>query len=786
MKGKQVSIHNLKGGMQSDRDARRIPNQAFQKLVNVEYNRQGRLVKTRGYDLMEIACSGEVKDIHRIENNAGEEVGYLIGEDKTRFVSSLNQGPLQDHSFALCRSKFLSGGSDRQFYISEDGAGLRSLRKWYYSSPYGKDGLAGIEASNLSKAFVGLTGNTTTIRINQKDIVNDDSTIKIGKSSYSNLIIRMTNPTPYFSPGNKVKAIYFPVKSDTITGTVNITLKTVSGLDGGLLSTDTASFTHGDARITVPLASPRILFDESVGTVISINLGHDGTLGENITLHRGLKLYAESIDDFTNQYYDREPVMGFGLDLTTLAPGSYSYAIAIEDISGSIGNQGDSVSLAKLDTNVAEVFLYSLAPILQARPDNAEISKVIFGRSLVGGGTIYQLYSMDYAVLLSRSAMTSTSPWVAGGSEALLPPNYFIDLIPDSDLSATPLPTNHYPPFGIDPLMYSLTLFRSRAWVLARIVDVADVTRTFLRYSEVDIFDYWDPLNELSIPDDLIGSQPLREDMLLVWSRFRTYRVSPVGSGFEWLKIADIGIGGPDLPSYIGKTEASQLSWATNEAIYWVNQFGLYKYDGAAVVFLPASNQVLSYIQKIIQGNGVFQSFEKGQQLWLSGTIDEGNCIMVLDYFNNTISLQIREKKIISISELEEVYFGLTGGIAKQSLGWSEEGNPLESTIISKRFQANDFSRIRLYYFGISYVTQTEGILNLEFEFSTGKKVTKTIDISSPETGKIVSEIIQVYGEGDWFQFKITHNQDENFEILDMELGATPTTLMFAEMPSNA
>jgi hypothetical protein len=270
--------------------------------------------------------------------------------------------------------------------------------------------------------------------------------------------------------------------------------------------------------------------------------------------------------------------------------------------------------------------------------------------------------------------------------------------------------------------------------------------------------------------------------MLLAFSRTRTYLITPSGTGFEWVKIADVGIGSLSLGSAIGTTEAVRLSCATNEAIYWVNDNGAYKYDGSSVSHLPASIQVLSKIQSAISNSGIMMSVEKDLTVWLSWS---GN-ILVFDIFNQAITSQSRSHTIISVSSDGSIlYFGYSGGIAQRSADWSENSTPLTSTIITKKFASNDLSRIQMYYFGLTYKVKDSGSLSLSFEFSTGATVIKTIDLTQGDYD-LNTTMLEVYGEGDWFQLTITHDDNEDFEIVDYTIGARPINLTFMEASSGA
>jgi hypothetical protein len=76
--------------------------------------------------------------------------------------------------------------------------------------------------------------------------------------------------------------------------------------------------------------------------------------------------------------------------------------------------------------------------------------------------------------------------------------------------------------------------------------------------------------------------------------------------------------------------------------------------------------------------------------------------------------------------------------------------------------------------------------LSIKFTFSTGKEVIKTVDLEDGTEGDIKQTQFEIYGEGEWFEFEVTHEDAGNFTILDYVIGAMPINLVFNEGSSGA
>jgi hypothetical protein len=801
---KQVSIQELNGGMQYDKDARRIPNKAFQNLVNAEYNKRGKLVKSKGYDSLPVVCSGDVKDVQKIIDTSLASVGFLIAEGNTRFVSALTALPTQDHSFARARSKFLRESSGRMFYISDDGTGnARTLRRWYYDPPYGVDLEAGIPPVTVRPYLSRYLADTEIAHCTVFDNTNNDNSFKIALTTGDNYIqidCGLNHPT--LRVGNKFNKIVVPIKA-CAGWSGNRTLYCSVGYIGDSINqTTTTVITEASTRVEFTFSEPIDLLrlGSGSGNVLRItimpNTNYSAT--EYVTFYRAQKwlidseevsgvgttrIYSTSVGNSTHT--DREIVLGLVLSNANLVSGDYYYETLSEDTLGRRSNILDPIYKTKETLDATYLKLtYALIDTGESEPieffdlsANPSLIRMVPVRTMVEGGTFYEVGSFLVSKLIyygtNMSFTSETTPWTASGytGQRVVGPKSYID----SRVTAIPANQDYAYPLSLNPLMYSLTYFRNRAWVLARITDAMGVVATFLRYSEVDVYDYFDPLSELGIPDDIIETQALREDSMLSWSRTKTYLITPVGTGFEWLKIADTGIGGSSMASTVGTSEASRFSCATNDAIYWINERGAYKYDGSSVTHLPMSIQVLSLILEAIAADAVFMSVEKDWAVWLSWS----NKILVLDFLNQAIVSQLRSKTIISTTEDgSSLYLGYLNGIAQRSADWAEEATALVSTIITKRFASDDLKRIQLYYFGMTYRVKASGSLTLVFEFSTGKTVTKTLDLTVGDND-LETTYLEVYGEGSWFQITMTHSTNIDFEIIDYVLGATPEDMKF-------
>ncbi len=811
--GKQVPIHDLKGGMWPDKDERRIPNRAFKSLVNVEYNKQGKLIKSKGYDDLGSVCAGAVKDIQRILDSGLAQVGYLIAEETARFVSDLTGAPAQDHSFSKARSKFLKDGSDRYFYVSDNGTGdVRSLKKWYYSSPYGIEIAAGIPipdmtyaSSFFSEVLTG-AGVNPCLYTNAFDSGNDDVSLQLDLDHADNLLYMLCpSEHPILKMSGTFKEIWVPVKNYNLADFVadNFISCTIEGTKvDGTSGTETIvgvnSLGTGLLCIKFTFVNEYKYLDPSNPLKITL-FPSTPTAGKYVQFYRAKPFLIHGDGDSQGHtikintsgtvetlYSDRELNLGFVTDKFILDR-PYTQNFSWVSSTGLLGNMGDPSYTAEADKyDWTDGISISIAELWDHLINGNEtqlidIESLQYGRSLVGGGTIYRAASFKKTRLIQYKDYGFEKSGKFGVYVSI-PCSQIQDCLSDAELSATPMPTDANNPDALNPLMNSLFYHRSRAFMLARIADANGIISTYIRWSEVDIYDYWDPLNEMFIPDNIIECRPLREDMFLAFSRTRTYRIDPSGTSFEWVKIADVGIGSLSLASSIGTTTATQLSCATNEAIFWVNDFGAYKFDGASATLIPASLNILSMIQAAIANDGIMMVSERDQSIWLSWS----GQVLVFDLVNQAISSQSRSHTILSISsDGSTIYFGYSGGIAQRSADWSENSTPLTSTIITKKFAANDLSRIQLFYFGLTYRVKASGSLSLSFEFSTGAIVTKTIDLTQGSYD-LNTVLLDVYGEGDWFQLTITHDDNEDFEIVDYVIGARPINLVFMEASSNA
>jgi hypothetical protein len=345
-----------------------------------------------------------------------------------------------------------------------------------------------------------------------------------------------------------------------------------------------------------------------------------------------------------------------------------------------------------------------------------------------------------------------------------MPPSVLMDLVQDVDLGSTPLPDSADSPLTLDFLPDTLTLFRSRLFGLVEIEDASGQLTTFIRYSEVDIFDYFPALNEIAIPDDLIGLCPLREDMLLAFSETKVYRITPSGTEFEWVKIADVGLSNP------------RLVVATNESVTFGNIFGIHVFDGSVVNMLPASNDVLSLIRTAVANQGTLNIAPSLQKVFLSLHEGATNTVLIIDTFVRAISSLKSSGNLTCISDIEGVsYFGFTNALRKRVDSYSSV-----STLKSKRFASNDLDRIQLYYMSVRHLVGV-GSLSIKFTFSTGKEVIKTVPVDVGTVGEILQSQFEIYGEGEWFEFEITHEAAANFTILGYTIGALPIDLDFTE-----
>ena len=798
VKGRQVPIHDIKGGMRSDKDPRRIPNNAWQKIINAEYTRLGYLEKSKGFDYFDFASIGMVRDLKTINDENSILRGYLIAEDRLRFANDLLSNATVDEKFERAVSKVFGEPSGRYFYISDDGSGVRTLRKWYYSSPHGEDVPAGVPAIPLKPQVEDFASAANPVLETCFDSGNNDDTIKIElQNTIPNYIIfRSGKGHPTLKLGATFNKIYIPIKALTFgaaSRTLTIGVNEIS--PAGSIKSESSGITvnNTDTLITYNLTNTYNLLDENNYIQITIYPGGNWD-GDNITFYRAKPWFIHSeatgdegsirvnAPDFGGDitYTDREMVVGFEITNALLVSGDFQGIYQAEDNLGRVGSFDSDIYIQTITKLVDRVLLFQIPPAFTTADPfgylnslgNASLESVTYGRTMDGGGTFYKIITLPITVADTYKGYRDIDAtlWTGSGLTPLQPYQLL-----DCNVLGEEMESINDDPIGLSPLEDTIVEWRSRLWIISRVVDINGVYRTYLRYSEVDNYDYWDPLNEIGIPDTLIGICPLREDMFLTFSKSKVYRVVPSGTGFEWLKIADIGLGSP------------RLVVSTFEAIFWINEFGMYTFDGSAVTLVLLSQEILSYIQKMVEANGIMGTINKGQKIWISGTFDGSNFMILGDMLIKAVTMRSTEKKITCVFEDDyETIFGMESAIARKSLGYRDGDEIVSTALKSKRFSSNDLNRIVLYYIGMTHKIEASGSLAFTFTFSTGKEVTKTLDLSGVLTKDIKFSQFEVYGEGEWFEFEIIHATDEAFQINDYVVGALPIDLQFDEGGSNA
>lgn len=809
--GTQAEFHDVSGGMLYGLEPRRIPNNSFKTLVNTEYNELRRLVKSKGYSLLQISPTGRVRDVNRIFDSSENLLGYLLGEDLIRFVDDIDDpAPAVDESHARCRSLLKKDQRDWWFYISDDGTGSnRSLRKWRYNSPATEDYTAGIPTQDTRPNIGILTGTALGTQYpfytNVRDLVNDDDSIIISLlSSFWGVKITFGYDHPLLRSGLTANYIVIPIKSNTLTVSRNFDVSLFKWKKDGTGETKldtTIALDGASTRIDINLGATLDFGDPDVQWHLQItNAGY--SVNEQLVLYRSYPYFIDSRNDAdkggiqvsgyvpssAGNFSDREPLMGLRV-INSLTQDDRYHNWIVKDDGGLKGNYDpDLFRITSGAYDPAEYvwcqYLYSGAgsgngvkDFIDAMDEENTIDAVILGMTQAGGGSFYELIEISRTHLDKYCAYSATSgfaSWgidpVHGGAVNINPVSGPVFVFTGGP-SAILMENNQTRPENLNPLMDVLVEFRRRLWLLARIENTSGVVNTFIRYSEVDVYDYWDPLNEVAIPDTIIELKPLREDLMLAFSKNKTYRITPSGTGFDWIKIADVGIGG------------TGMSAATMEVIFWVNSLGAYKFDSAQVERLPNSIPNLLLINALIEDGAVMNVLSRVHQIWLSGDaiigVTSNPCSLVYDYITDAFMIRETPKRIYLLKEAEDlldtpVYLGFSGYVGNRSEDWADEGTAIVSVIKTKRFSAREGSDLSMMYFALIHSLVTSGSFSLTFVNSAGTEVTKTLSMVGTPTGDIFTKRVESYISGIWIDLTKTHNVNSDFEISGYMIGALP------------
>ena len=535
------------------------------------------------------------------------------------------------------------------------------------------------------------------------------------------LKVNMNGDNPSVVGIEQFNKIWIPIKTNNLTASRDFEV-TVAELDayGGevvneesvtVALDDTSTYLEAEFTSSFPICG-----DETKSSHITIRYADTAT-AESIVFHRALPWLikdtgnTEILTTETLIYTDREPLMALGLT-NALVAGIYEYVGCFEDDCGFISNPNETQRLTITDGDIGYFNVADIIDSLTSAVSADSLTYFVLGRTLVYGGVAYEVRKFSLTEL--NTFLSYDTPDAAlfpitvdeGETLTLIPPNIILDCM--AIPTGVEIATNHDIPEGLNFSENVLMEFRSRLWGLANIEDASGIERTFIRHSEVDIYEYWDPLNEVAIPDKLIDLCPLREDMALAWSSTRTYRITPDGTGFTWVKIADQGIGG------VG------MSMATNEAIFWYNSNGMWVFDGAQVVTVKASLSNLSIINALIAAGGTLSRCERRDQIIFHTYVDSvyGNMALVFDYRVKsfyTITLPVAISSIIELDGKSDtdIWYGATGAMYVEDTNYLDGSAVKTSLLKLKRMAARDLDRIRLYYFQLKAGETTDPVVDV-------------------------------------------------------------------------
>jgi hypothetical protein len=607
--------------------------------------------------------------------------------------------------------------------------------------------------------------------------------------AYLKIYLAGDNPSVLTKEG--FKRIYIPIRSNTLSSSVSfdVTIEETNLATGKVSQTETVGVTLGAASTAIDVTFTGTYYicgDGEKSTVITVKY-NDVDSVDLITFYRAdpwLVKNSGRVEVYTNAvttYTDREPLMGFKLE-GSLSAGEYEYASCFEDDCGFTSNPS---SLKKITLEAGDIVAISFRDMLDAisvAESLDSLESYVLARSMVGGGGLYELAKYTHAQVSSQVSLRYNPAAFNGiaGTNTFFAPNTLIDTrqIP----SGVAIQESHDTPSGLNFSERVLVKFRQRLWGIANLEDTAGITHTFIRYSDVDIFDYWDPLNEISIPDEIIDLCPLREDMMLAFSRTRTYRIFPEGSGFTWLKIADQGIGGVGM--CIG----------TNDAIFWYNLNGMWVFDGASVTLSKSSLANLSLIRELIESSASVSRVERRNQI-IFGTYTDGiwgEVGLIYDYFIRAFTMVTFPARINSIIELDgkpdtEIWYGSDDLLYQEKTHFKDGAVNKTALIKLKRLAARELDRIRLFYLSIK-LGQIAGVTDsfkVYADFTNGRSIEKVCNlVKSTKDHLVVTK--EIYGEDEWIDLEIIHENDSQIQFREFTVGASTADLKFPEEVANA
>lgn len=574
--------------------------------------------------------------------------------------------------------------------------------------------------------------------------------------------------------------VYFPIRSNTLTTTPRAYQVVITEINEttGAVTTETRTANLNSASTYLdPGTFTNTFHNDSQGlytTKIEVSPAVSGAGTESITLAPAYSYF--NLGEGNYEYVG--PSAGAGVVpaqmalrlVRTLTAGIYEYSGEVQDLQGFRSNYFTPVKRVTVVAN--DTIGISSQGIYNFLSSNPQIREYIIGRTLVGGGTMYQLKEITLSTLdLFQHSDASLFTIGSAPAENSVSPTTLLDMIELP--SATPLDTDLTPPTDLNFVEDSLRVFRKRLWGIVRIPDSLGTIRTYIRWSEVEGFDYWNPLNEISLQDDIISLAPFRDDVLLAFSASKVYRIFPSGDQFTYEKISDTGIGG------IG------MSVSTHELVFWYNIHGAWVFDGAQVIKIGESENIIEQIQEMIQAGGVISKLQRENQIWFSHVIPGGfnRSIVFSTLFKNFI-FRHSANEILTIIEEDDlltspVYFGLDGAIGIKSSAYLDNATPIISTIRTKRFCSRDVNDLRLQYMAINRRNEASGVFVVSTIFANGRTITKTRSLTGSEAFMPYLDWFEVYGTDAWFEVLLTHTSNTPFELLDYTLGAYPIDLAF-------
>lgn len=589
------------------------------------------------------------------------------------------------------------------------------------------------------------------------------------------------NPTKGMVGDEKITEIFIPVASETFAGaSVSVSwMAQERSATGSILVSNGGSVTvaGGATYIKLTLTNPITLYDDDSGKYIYISLMFAGaTEDAKINFYEAEKWFnygitnpVTIIDSDGSYQSNYEPLIAFKLDKGT-GIGTTEYAFA-NAFSGSISGPASSRVPAVIASGSIPYFnMEDLQGITSSGYD-----LVIF-RSSSSDGYLYEVDRLIPEDLITFGTMGDSFDWTGiatADTFEVFAPNVILDF---GTLSSTKSNETLLDPDTFNPLEDSMVIFRNRIFILARMEDTEGNLQTYVRWSWPLELSAWQDLDELYIPDGIVEIRPFRDDCLMAFSRTSTYSIIPSGDGFDYVKIADVGVGYPNLPFEYGTSKASRYSVTSNDEVIFFNSTGVYSYNGARVERINSGEYNLSILKDLIYDGSVSISPTK-REVWFGSATTEyapdkfTTLILNLDtrgmysFVGHSKMHGIIEK---TIGDEAITYFTYIGSFYREGEHYNIEGTPIRSVIKTKKFSGVYGSKMRTYYTGIRSKGANQTVaLNIEGNNSTLSK-----SVINGSYDQFQAKRCEAYLTTEEVSIEAIHEADAAIEISGLFLGA--------------